>query len=182
MRNKKLLLLIGILLIAVVGFGTLLVRAWLTDTDETGPIELTVGDVRFTLTGSLVESPIVPGQELVKEAFVLKNNSNVDTQIRVKVTVTSEVDGEDTSDLYSITMDGWIQVDGYYYYGDTTGVVTTSTSSISLIDSLSLNGAKVGNTHATKKFTFKFLFEAKQADHVEWDDMGTIDFSTGLAK
>ena len=29
---------------------------------------------------------------------------------------------------------------------------------------------------------FVCSFEAKQADHVAWSDMGSIDFSTGLAK
>ena len=33
-----------------------------------------------------------------------------------------------------------------------------------------------------KTFTVTLTFEAKQADHVEWSDMGSIDFSTGLAK
>lgn len=87
MKNKKTLLLF-LLLIGFMVYTTSMISAWLTDTKETGPLTMTVGDIEYEWLGEITEdTPIVPGQELVKEAFALKNTSTVTSEIRVLMNI-----------------------------------------------------------------------------------------------
>ena len=44
-----------------------------------------------------------------------------------------------------------------------------------------LNGYTVGNEHSGKTVTITITFYAKQAEYVTWDELGTVNFTTGLA-
>lgn len=78
-----------------------------------------------------------------------------------------------------------------WYYGeaqagsdadDLGAIISPSINEIPVLNSLKLDGSKVGNAYATKGLTIKFIFEAKQADYVTWEQLGTasINFSTGI--
>ena len=82
-------------------------------------------------------------------------------------------------------------VNQYYYYGTVTdGKFTEEDIAVAdaigttlndLIESLVLNGALVGNDYSGATVTITVTFYAKQAEHVEWSEMGSINFKTGLA-
>lgn len=184
MKKGKIIILLGALLLVVASGLGLAIRAWLTDEKETGPKEITVGDVKFIWVGDIVNTGvIVPGQELVTTEFKLANQSNVSTQLRVRIEVTYGQTSTDGFDLVDFVFSGtWTKVGDYYYYNDRSGVISPETEEVLFISSIKLNGGKVGNTFANEKFNFKFTFQAKQSDYVNWDDMGSIDFTTGLNK
>jgi len=57
-----------------------------------------------------------------------------------------------------------------------------NTTAYPMFTSLSYNGALIGNDYqAATGLTITITFQAKQDGYVEWADMGSIDFSTGLA-
>lgn len=204
MKNKKIIFLsLGLLLIVT----TLVVSisAWLTDTDSTPETVFTIGDVEYELTGSFIgnTAPIVPGQQLIAEAsgavepFKLTNSSTVKSEVRILVTLVVK-DSSDTiislglSDLFTTTgasgggfaLDtGWVFDTGYYYYKpDSESVVLpTTTTPFSFLSSLMLDGSKVGNAYSNYTITITLTFQAKQAEYVTWSDLGSINFTTGLA-
>ncbi|MDD4000563.1 MAG: hypothetical protein PHX62_06700 [Bacilli bacterium] len=190
MKKRRIIILI-VLLLAMAGITSAFISAWLTDTDTTGPTTFTVGDVEYTwVPGTLAESPIVPGQDLITGTYSLTNTSNVNSELRVKIYATYTLDGtetaEDALDLFETIslMTGWTlnETDGKWYYtvtGDNPTTITPSITSINVIDELVLDGAKVGNLYTKATFAFTFEFEAKQKDYVEWEDLGVANFDFG---
>lgn len=107
MKNKKILLLF-LLLIGFMVYTTSMISAWLTDTKETGPLTMTVGDIEYTWAGDLTEEvPIVPGQELVEagNAFRLINESTIESEIRVLMSI--QVKKQDVSEVYTDWLDAY---------------------------------------------------------------------------
>lgn len=208
MKNKKILFMsLGLLLIV----STLVVSisAWLTDTKQTPDTTFSVGDVKYTIVSDFIaDGIIVPGQELIANTnevtvpISLTNSSTVNSELRVRVIVTKkEFGGADpapvvtdldsmfkTSINGSFVLDsGWIkhatETNTWYYEVDTGDpVIPAGTQSFNVLSSLKLDGAKVGNDYVNDILTIKFIFEAKQAKYVTWDELAsaTIDFSTGL--
>ena len=208
MKNKKIILLLGIVLLAVVGIMTNLIVAWLTDTGVTGPTEFTIGEVSYTLDGSFIpeESVVVPGQQLIAldtdgetlKKFTLTNNSTVGSELRFKIEVIHEVDeGDDQDWIEYLTItygSGWTLADGYYYYRGTEATPEGDPATkhiipakdgdalvLDVITSIIIDGTKVGNAFQSLVFSITITFEAKQADYVTWAELGGIDFETGLA-
>lgn len=191
--KKKLIVLSILLGVALIGLiGTTV--AWLTSTgSET--IDFTMGQVVYTIeTQNTTIDTVVPGQNLFEDnanSVIIKNKSNVTTQLRVKIDITTKNSSPDLSD-FIIELSGWkIGNDGYWYYGDTDGdnsaVISVSTNLtegivVSFPLNLTLDGTKIGNSFAGHSYSITITFEAKQSEHVKWSDMGSIDFSTGLAK
>ncbi|MFA6626947.1 MAG: hypothetical protein WCT17_00245 [Bacilli bacterium] len=189
-KIKKSIYLVIIMLLGVVGLTTYAVSAWLTDTDTTGPHTFLVGDIEYTWSGAKVtDTYVVPGQELVATAFTLTNASNVDSELRVKVTLTTTYPPAATNAKSLVTMVlgsnwGTEETDGYYYYeASTDPVIAAGTQALVFLSSLKIDGSKVGNDYTGATFTLTLMFEAKQADYVTWAELGTasIDFETGLA-
>lgn len=200
-KNKKRIVLSSLILVMVVAlvFVARSVGAWLTDQQETDKVTLQVGNVEYNLTGTsnlFVTSPVVPGQNLVEDnELKITNQSNVDSQIRFKFTATYDNTGMDSSftgdavadELLLTTFDPVWQLgttaglEGYYYLNGEDGVILANTTvANAILTSLILDGSKVGNQFAGKEFTIKFTFQAKQADHLTWQDAGSIDFITGI--
>lgn len=206
MKNRKNLLLV-VLLLVVVAVATASTYAWLTDTGSADAISYTVGDVSYTIekTNAPAGTYVVPGQSLGK--VVIVNKSNVLTNIRVKlgVTVTGAATGANTdwsvgnaaaTDEVLLTQptgSKWVLSGDYFYYGGVGSAATEGDEDIAiaaangttldeLIKSLVLNGALVGNDYSGATVTITVTFEAKQAEYVDWSSMGSIDFSTGIAK
>lgn len=198
MKNKKIVFLsLGLLLIVT----TLVVSiaAWLTDTGTTGDTTFTVGDVSYTLSGGFKEtSPIVPGHELVTTEFALTNSSTVDSELRVKVDVTRKQGSNEPAEITDFSSifstegikpgahfslaEGWTlnAGDNYWYYSIAeSSVIAPNDQVISLLQTLMFDGYKVGNEYANDVFNFKLTFQAKQADYIDWSDLGTVDFELG---
>jgi len=194
MKNKKIIIVLSILILAVIGAMTNIIVAWLTDTDQTGPTDFTLGDVTFTWSGEITQNLAVPGENIVTTPFVLTNASTIDTELRVKLEIESSFLEGDATDYVDYTIaDGWVfDVDYYYYRGNDTVQegelpdikykIPTTVETISVLTGLVLDGSKVGNDFSGTDFTLTFTFQAKQAQYVSWSQLGTaeIDFSTGL--
>lgn len=200
MKNKKLIGLFLIMLVALVLVTTYTISAWLTDTDTTGETSFTIGQVVYQWKGALIEvaegEHVVPGQELVEEEFILNNASTVSSELRFKFTSTINAVPEITDAReYLLTAfdEDWYYnaSDDYYYYrGDITPVtedevvkykISADNQELSVLTSLKLDGSKVGNEFRLLNLTIEMVFEAKQSDYVTWQQLGTINFTTGLA-
>lgn len=200
MKNKKLIGLFLIMLVALVLVTTYTISAWLTDTDTTGETSFTIGQVVYQWKGALIEvaegEHVVPGQELVEEEFILNNASTVSSELRFKFTSTINAVPEITDAReYLLTAfdEDWYYnaSDDYYYYrGDITPVtedevvkykISADNQELSVLTSLKLDGSKVGNEFRLLNLTIEMVFEAKQSDFVTWQQLGTINFTTGLA-
>lgn len=192
--NKKVVLLLGALLVVVASTLGLLIRAWLTDEEATPEKVVTVGDVEFTWAGDIapIEDYVVPGQNLVTTPFTLTNSSTVSTELRVQIEAVYGALDTDAMDLLLITFgeeSGWVlnATDGYYYYQGTNAAlsagkytIAAGTQVLNFITSIILDGSQVGNDFTNTDFSFTFTFQAKQNDYITWAEMGSIDFTTGI--
>ena len=207
---KKRNLLLVVLLLVVVAVASTATFAWLTDTNRDGEnnkIEYTVGSVDYTIIAENTNTNLlVPGDTF--GTVTITNNSTVATNIRVLITVTVKntsstqmtIGTQGTHIILKDQASDWKyekatdDSQSYYYFGGVGSVKSADkediaanveengTSLPALFDSLELNGELVGNDYAGAEITITFTFQAKQADHVEWKDMGNIDFTTGVAK
>ncbi|MCK9536711.1 MAG: hypothetical protein M0R05_03910 [Bacilli bacterium] len=195
MKNKKLIIVLSILLLAIIGLMTNLIVAWLTDTAKTGPTDFTLGQVSFAWSGAITTELVVPGENIVTSEYKLTNSSTIPTELRVKIDINSAYLAGDGSEYVVLAIsDGWVlDNDDYYYYrgidtvseGEAPDIkykIPTTVTTISVLTEVILDGAKVGNVFGGTEFTITFTFEAKQNDFVDWATLGTsnIDFSTGL--
>lgn len=197
-KNKKRIILSSLVVLMVVALTYVVtnIGAWLTDTNTTGDMTFQIGEVKYELTGDLFGDIgyVVPGQDLADgNDLKIKNASNVDSNLRIKIEFTYGVNNQDAFDLLLADEDGFKlkddwkdSEDGFYYLKDTdetSGKIASDefTTSISIVEKLVLDGSKVGNTFSNTTFTLKITFYAKQADHLNWSEVGNIDFSTGLA-
>lgn len=193
MKNKK--TIIGILILVMtlsVVYIASNIGAWLTDKDETDPIVLQVGEVKYTLSGAIDGTGYkVPGQNLVLgNNLKITNGSNVNSEIRLKYEFTYLVGSVATDAKPFLVGDAavfnsnWVydSLDDFYYLtiGGNTVITPAMTTAYDVITNLTLDGLVVGNTLANTKFTLKITFQAKQAEYLSWADTGSIDFSVGL--
>ncbi|VEU83332.1 hypothetical protein [Acholeplasma hippikon] len=186
MKNKKLLMLILGLVLAL-GVTTTGILAWLTDTKTTTPIEFTVGEVKYTWnSGTTKTTPVVPGENVLSSSFSLTNGSTVTSELRMIISVMYDTNVDGLS-LVDLTLgSNWVLDNGYYYYRvgnevDGKYPIPTTTTSISVLEGLSLKGSLVGNNFIGKTFIISITFQAKQNDYATWTDLGSINFATGLA-
>ena len=203
MKNRKNLLLV-VLLLLVVAVATASTYAWLTATATSGDLSYTVGDVSYSVSSSLSKTgTVVPGQPLGN--FTITNSSNVVTNVRVKFTVTVSnvqngastdwsVGTDNTKDelLLSQTSTKWVLVqDGsnyYYYYGGVGSSTSTGNEDIAagtatldaIFDTLAINGKLVGNDYSGATVKITITFQAKQAEYVDWSELGSINWTAGI--
>jgi len=183
---------LGIILsfLAILATLVVVVFALFIDTKNTPKITFKSGKVVYSLQGSTVSGYVVPGQNLIDQAFTLTNESTIDSQLRFKILIilndeTLELTDERIINDIETNIGSefeLISADGYYYFGGIEGVVRkTNNTPITIVSELILDGAFVKNEYADKVVKISFVFEAKQADHVTWEVLGTedIDFSTG---
>ena len=203
MKKRKNLLLV-VLLLVVVAVATASTYAWLTATGSSGDLNYTVGDVSYSVNSTLTSTEkIVPGQQLGN--FTITNNSNVLTNVRVKFTVAvSNVQngantdwsvGEDEDNdelLLTQTSTKWDLVkDGsnyYYYYGGVGSSSSNGDEDISvdtttldeIFNTLVINGKLIGNNYSGATVKITITFQAKQAEYVDWSEMGSIVWTAGI--
>lgn len=167
--------------------------ALLRDEQDTESVVFSVGRVQYVWQGAFVElDKVVPAQELVESPFVLINQSNIPSELRLTVDIDSPLlDTFTVAEILEMTLDSaWeLETDGRYYYrGPETDQVTEPGKAIvpinlgaeiSVVDSLKLFGETVRNQASGMPLTITFHFEAKQAAFIDWQTLGTGTFDFG---
>ncbi|MFA7435342.1 MAG: hypothetical protein WC006_03135, partial [Bacilli bacterium] len=72
------------------------------------------------------------------------------------------------------------ETNAWYYKPSGNPVIPNSGQTITVLSTLKFDGSKVGNSFSNNVFTIKFIFEAKQAEHVTWSELAEYSFSSGL--
>lgn len=199
--NKKIVIALSLILVALIAASSVVTYAWLTSTGTSDSINYKVGDINYTITGPQVadNTYVVPGQQIAS-GFVITNSSNIETNLRVQFTITVDVTnavnpgapkdwtiGSNTStDELILTLNtNWVlDTDGYLYYGgkdlEADDVIAASTNPSSPIAGLQLNGALIGNDYSGAVITVQATFYAKQDAYIKWSEMGSINWTTGI--
>ena len=199
--NKKIVIALSLILVALIAASSVVTYAWLTSTGSSDSIKYKVGEINYTITGPQVadNTYVVPGQQIASD-FVIKNSSNIATNLRVQFTITVDVTNavnpsapkdwtigsNNLTDELILTLNtNWVlDTDGYLYYGgkdlEADDVIEASTNPSSPIAGLQLNGDLIGNDYSGAVITVQATFYAKQDAYIEWKDMGSIDWTTGI--
>ena len=199
--NKKIVIALSLILVALIAASSVVTYAWLTSTGTSDSINYKVGDINYTITGPQVadNTYVVPGQQIAS-GFVITNSSNIETNLRVQFTITVDVtnavnpgapkdwtigSNNSTDELILTLNTNWVlDTDGYLYYGgkdlEADDVIAASTNPSSPIAGLQLNGALIGNDYSGAIITVQATFYAKQDAYIKWDEMGSIDWTTGI--
>ena len=171
------------------------VIAYFTDKKTTDDLTFTLGEVSYTLSGEVDNAFVVAGVNLITNDISITNNSSIQTEVRVKITVSSSVFVNQLTleDLFGTgfyTLDnGWVLDTGYYYYRGSQSTETTpgifsippNNLLLPILTSVILDGYKFSNNHANGTINIQFVFEAKQADFITWQTLGdaNYDFTIG---
>ncbi len=164
------------------------ISALLIATDKTESITITSGKVSYTISGKIKEGLIVPGENIIDEPIAIINNSTV--KHTLKLSVEMKLAGEtimiDRSDGYiieeNLTFDFVVDNNNHYHYQEIDFVIDESITIINVITNLVLDGYKVQNGYSGELFTISIKLYVRQADNVSWEDLGSIDFKSGLSK
>jgi hypothetical protein len=199
--NKKIVIALSLILVALIAASSVVTYAWLTSTGSSDSIKYKVGEINYTITGPQVADNtfVVPGDKIASN-FVITNSSNIDTNLRVKFTVTIDVTNakkpdaptnwtiasdKTTNQLILLVNSEWVlDTDGFLYYGgkdkEADDVIEASTNPVSPIAGLQLNGDLIGNDYSGAVITVQATFYAKQDAYIKWSEMGSIDWTTGI--
>ncbi|MGI6781487.1 MAG: hypothetical protein ACOX56_01420 [Acholeplasmataceae bacterium] len=191
--KKTRIIVIFISFIALIAASVAVVFAWLVDIKTTDSITLKSGKVEYQFSGSTVTGFVVPGQNLVANQYQLVNNSTVDSQLRIKLSVFLDgeeiiYDGAEIDERVDIAFGlgaDFVKgtgLDKFYYYGGVDGtVLSTNTTPIVIVSSIILDGQYVRNTYSGKIIQILITIQAKQKDFVTWETLATegINFQTG---
>lgn len=199
--NKKIVIALSLILVALIAASSVVTYAWLTSTGTSNSINYKVGDINYTITGPQVadNTYVVPGQQIAS-GFVITNSSNIETNLRVQFTITVDVtnavnpgapkdwtigSNNSTDELILALNTNWVlDTDGYLYYGgkdlEADDVIAASTNPSSPIAGLQLNGALIGNDYSGAVITVQATFYAKQDAYIKWSEMGSINWTTGI--
>ncbi|MGE4572246.1 MAG: hypothetical protein AB7E09_05815 [Candidatus Izemoplasmatales bacterium] len=160
--------------------------AWISLYESAGSAQINTGQISYTYHGSFIdESEIVfPDKELLNEDIFVNNQSNIDTSLRLKIdyTLVEEVislktyKNEISDDLF-VEFGSSFVLDGDYWYYIASDHAIANTGVIALINSIYYDGFKASNEYATNQVSLYVLIQVKQADHVEWTDLTSIDFN-----
>lgn len=195
--KKKTMLILSYILVAFFAIASGVTFAWITQEGKLDEFQYNVGEIKYSIVkegGISSGTVIVPGDDL--GTVTITNNSNIKTNLRIQITVTATKEGssqiwtvgvddpENSSDQILITKDSnWIVSDGYLYYKsatDSEGVIAPKDPVDAPYSKMYLNGKVVINDHQNTNLKFNIKFQAKQADHVTWQDLGTITWSKGI--
>lgn len=186
---KKLLTIksLGLLvLILILSIGV--TYAWIIHFQEINGSTVHAGEINYDYSGAFINETeiIYPGLNLIDQTISVNNQSTINTQLRLKIDYTyigesvytktyiNEVD----DDLIVGFSESFIN-DGDYWYYHSDEYVIDYTGVFNLISNLAYDGNSSSNEYANQSIQIEVLIQVKQADHVAWEDLGTIDFSTG---
>jgi hypothetical protein len=199
--NKKIVIALSLILVALIAASSVVTYAWLTSTGSSDSIKYKVGDINYTITGPQVAADtfVVPGDKIASN-FVITNGSNIATNLRVQFTITVDVtnavnpsapkdwtigSNNSTDELILTLNTNWVlDTDGFLYYGgkdkEADDVIEASTNPSSPIEGLQLNGDLIGNDYSGAVITVQATFYAKQDAYIKWSEMGSINWTTGI--
>lgn len=190
--NKKIILGLSLLLVAIFGVIGGATYAWLTDTGSSDEIHYKVGNVDYTIAVTQPTNNLVVPGDILTPAFEIKNASTVKTNLRVRIVVESNPTLTVGTQLTVGLNDSWVKIEETkndvtvvnYYYGGKTGdtsviaAVAENAEPVTItspIKELKIDGPTVNNNYSGTTITIQIIFEAKQADNVTWDEIATFE-------
>lgn len=190
--NKKIILGLSLLLIAIFGVIGGATYAWLTDTGSSDEIHYKVGNVDYTIAVTQPTNNLVVPGDVLTPAFEIKNASTVETNLRVRIVVESNPALTVGTQLIVGLNDSWEEIKETkndvtvvnYYYGGKTGdtsviaAVAENAEPVTItspIKELKIDGPTVNNNYSGTTITIQIIFEAKQAGNVTWDEIATFE-------
>lgn len=201
MKKRVTMLTLFIIVVALCIFtqGTF---AWFTDTTYNQRI-FEIGDIKYIYSDTLVNTGlhqlVVPGETLISnenQSLFLTNQSNIDTNLRVKIKYSFKMRDSQTitdgvySNLPNDPLNNFMSVQmvpqwsynttdtcWYYQYNSSEIIPASPTENIviPLITAISFDGNKVTNDQNGATFTITMVFQAKQANFVDWATIGTAE-------
>ena len=138
---------------------------------------------------------IYPGQNLIvvngeESALTMFNSSTIDTKIRVKIEYTSYKDGKAQTVVYRGAEDEDLEVEfadnsgndfeGNLTKADDAVAITPDIASVEMIRSVKYKDDIDASLYSGNEVTLNIIFEAKQADYVEWSAMGEYQVSDSV--
>ena len=190
--NKKIILVLSLLLVAIFGVIGGATYAWLTDTGSSDEIHYKVGNVDYTIAVTQPTNNLVVPGDILTPAFEIKNASTVKTNLRVRIVVESNPTLTVGTQLTVGLNDSWVKIEETkndvtvvnYYYGGKTGdtsviaAVAENAEPVTItspIKELKIDGPTVNNNYSGTTITIQIIFEAKQAGNVTWDEIATFE-------
>ncbi len=185
---SSLVLIIGSLVMLGITYG------WFSSLFTIPDGQVGVGELKYVPEGSFVSNGtlLVPDDELVSSAFVMTNNSTIDSQLRIQIIYTKVTNVNDvitsTNEYYvnapddhiSVIMDPlFVQSGDYFYYGGESYVIDSQSGIMNLVSSIIYDGEFTGIDYATMPINVTIRVEVKQAGNVTWNELLNYDFSTG---
>jgi len=192
---------IFILVIAVLALSLLMqgTFAWFTDVALSNQT-YQIGAITYVFSGSLAtvqdNQIVVPGQPLITNTnLFLTNQSNIDTNLRLQIrfTYTDQITHLPVETIYNGTgqlnnfMDlsmvtNWVydvtDQCWHYKYNNADNIPASTTVdgyAFAIITNITFDGAAIDNTLSGSIFKLKLIFQAKQANYVTWQTIGTQD-------
>jgi len=186
---KKLFIVKSVMaLILLILFFVSFTYAWLVYYDGFEGSVLPVGDIDYQYSGEFIDENIViyPGLNLLETPISVDNQSDIGTQLRVKIsytlieeTVSTKVFRDDLSDDLAVEFSSvFINVEDYWYYQSTTFDID-SQGVIDILSSITYDGEKASIEYQNQPVSIHIQIQVKQTDHVEWADLVNYDFTTG---
>jgi len=189
--RKKLFKSFIIILVSIILFvtGTL---AWTSYSGLVDGGSVIAGNLEYNIYGELISNDtyLNPHRNLLSEDIIIDNQSSVNTQVRLKIEYTiknganyeQKIFRNEEADVIIVefsTLFSFDPVDNYWYYIDKVSSLSAKSGSMDVISSIYYDGFKVGNDYINAPIEISILLQAKQTDHVTWEDLYNYDFSTG---
>lgn len=200
--NKKIILGLSVLLVALFALIGGASYAWLTSTGAGDSNTYKVGEVKFEITATETTGLVVPGQPLFSNVSIT-NTSSVTSHLRVSFSVSAKAANGDNLDwsigsdaandeilIDATAVSGWekqtetregVAVELFYYGTKAEPTNIAANGAVTLnFSGLKLNGNLVGNDHSGATVIVTVNFEAKQAEYVTWEQLASVDFEKGI--
>lgn len=162
--------------------------AWITYFEGVDGAILPIGDIDYTYTGEFIDENeiIYPGLNLIEVGVSVDNQSNIDTQLRVKIeytlieeTTSVKIYKDEVTDDLDVVFDSIFVQDGDYWYYQATDFDIVATGTIDLLSEISYDGFNSSIEYAGEDISVTIQIQVKQSQHVDWTDLVTFDFTTG---
>ena len=182
MKRKMTVILISSLFLILASLAMLgITMGWLVFQTTFSSGQVSVGDLSYTLHGSLVtdNSIVVPGQNLVDQPFYFGNSSSVSSQMRMKITYTRITLGATPTNNHIMSSTRiyqyypcWSFSGSDYILDDSGNLVAQETPGVIVIAAATLAGLYVGEVAASNivdgadTYTFFRAWEYDGVDYI----------------
>lgn len=174
--------------------------AWFTDA-ASNLQTFEIGDIKYIYSGTLStvsdNEIVVPGEQLLTSGnLYLNNKSKIDTNLRVQIRChyTDQQTGQPVDEIYGAAgcqMSSFINISmvsswvydstdqcWHFKYNDDYLIPASTTDDgyfFNIIDTIQFNGSTIDNSLSGAVYQLKIIFQAKQANFVNWETIGTGD-------